>query len=217
MITKAVILAKEPNTNKYTIRLPLLETAASTEPFKIDATVCCDDGVTNPFNIGDVVFVSFEDNLYDKPVILGKLSREGLLDYSERTVGASYLMKGLTVKGKTQLSDDFQLGYITYSDLFNLIQKVQNLEDKIGTKWYSHNILLSNGYNFYIISTRQSAYVLESFHVQCGIDAACIRYTDILCTEAIYRDGQLRYVVTGGQETSLGSGVTITSETINLL
>ena len=74
MITKAIILGKESNTNKYIIRLPLLETAASQEQFKIKATLCCDDGVCNPFNLNDVVYVDFEDGLYGKPVILGKLS-----------------------------------------------------------------------------------------------------------------------------------------------
>lgn len=139
MITKAIILGKESNTNKYIIRLPLLETAASTDQFKIKATLCCDDGVVNPFNLNDVVYVAFEDSLYDKPVILGKLSKEGLLD-NKTTAAASYVMNDLEVLGNAQLSKTSAIGDITYKDLYTLIQKASDTQAKLDSGYNDKDI-----------------------------------------------------------------------------
>ena len=76
MITKAIIVEKKDNL--YRVRIPLLHgaensansTANNDLPF---ASVCLSVNCLNPFNIGDIVFVSFEENDSSKPVILGFL------------------------------------------------------------------------------------------------------------------------------------------------
>lgn len=75
MITKAIIKSKPAiGGTKYTVYIPLLRTATDEEvDATLSATLCYTPGISNAFSVGDVVFVSFEDNLYDKPVILGKL------------------------------------------------------------------------------------------------------------------------------------------------
>lgn len=128
MLTKAIILGKELNSNQYTIRIPLLETSASKEVYKTKATLCADDGVLNPFNIGDVVYVSFEDDLYENPVILGKLSLEGLMNKEREPSNVSYLMNSLQVTTKAELPIDTKIGDIKYEELSKTLRRVDDLD-----------------------------------------------------------------------------------------
>lgn len=78
MITKGYIISKATNPTKFTVRLPIFETANSNEaniykPFTLDASLLMTPGNYMGYNIGDCVFIGFEDNDYSKPVILGKL------------------------------------------------------------------------------------------------------------------------------------------------
>ena len=135
MLTKGIILSKEPNSNLYTIRIPLLETAASSSIFTIQAPASIMDGVINPYNQDDVVFVSFENDEYDNPVIIGKLSKEGLLDYTREQTNASYSMNSLNVEKKAVLPADTKIGDTTYKDIFNLFQIVSNLPSQVQSDW----------------------------------------------------------------------------------
>lgn len=75
MITKAII--KQLNTlndNHFLVYIPLLRKANAPESSAtLSATLIVLPGVENSLKVDDVVFVTFEDNQMDKPVILGKL------------------------------------------------------------------------------------------------------------------------------------------------
>ena len=75
MITKAIVKSiPEINSNKYNVYIPLLRNANDSElDATFSATLCFTNGIFYSLQVGDVVFVDFEDNLYEKPVILGKL------------------------------------------------------------------------------------------------------------------------------------------------
>ena len=82
MITKAIIVETPlNNSNKFKIQIPTLVKANSNKDnFILDATLCYQPGVILGYNIGDVVFVAFEDNYIEKPIILGKLYKTDSLD-----------------------------------------------------------------------------------------------------------------------------------------
>lgn len=142
MLTKAIILGKQPNSNKYSIRVPLFETAASNDIFKLNATLCCDDGVHNPFNVGDIVYIGFEYNKPGMPVILGRLSRDGLLNNNESSPLVSYSINCLEVTENTVLSKNTKIGEITYEDLYNLFQKVESVNTAV------NNIMWTEGCDY---------------------------------------------------------------------
>jgi hypothetical protein len=55
--------------------MPLFETAANPNPVEAEALVNIAPGLFNSLAVGDVVFVAFEENAIDKPIIIGKLFR----------------------------------------------------------------------------------------------------------------------------------------------
>lgn len=75
MITKALIKkTADLKDNHFLIYIPLLRKAnAPEESAYLSATAIVFPGAENMYNVDDVVYVGFEDNLADKPVILGKL------------------------------------------------------------------------------------------------------------------------------------------------
>ena len=73
MITKAVVMSINNAGNRCMVRMPLFETAASSAPAIAEALVNITPGMFNNLVVGDVVFVSFEENAIEKPIILGKL------------------------------------------------------------------------------------------------------------------------------------------------
>jgi hypothetical protein len=53
--------------------MPLFETAASPSPVEAEALVNITPGLFNNLIVGDIVFVAFEENALEKPIIIGKL------------------------------------------------------------------------------------------------------------------------------------------------
>ena len=75
MITKAVIRSINNTGNKCVVRMPLFETASSSMPVEAEALVSITPGMFNNLVVGDIVFIAFEENALEKPIIVGKLYR----------------------------------------------------------------------------------------------------------------------------------------------
>lgn len=73
MITKAIVQSINGAGNRCIVRMPLFETASSSAPVEAEALVNITPGLYNNLVVGDVVFVGFEENALEKPIILGKL------------------------------------------------------------------------------------------------------------------------------------------------
>ena len=80
MITKGIII-ETPNTrklsglssNKYRVRIPLFESAGIASIYVADACLCYGSLADLTLKPDDVVYVAFENNELDMPVIMGKL------------------------------------------------------------------------------------------------------------------------------------------------
>ena len=73
MIIKAII-TKLPDyeDNHYMVRIPFFEDNTKTEA-EFSALLSYTPGIYGNYNIGDVVFISFENEKFNVPIILGKL------------------------------------------------------------------------------------------------------------------------------------------------
>lgn len=76
MITKGIIteIVDEKDKHYFSVRVPIFETSASTE-FSIfkEVPLCYEPGNLSGYHLDDVVWVGFENNEANNPVILGKL------------------------------------------------------------------------------------------------------------------------------------------------
>ncbi len=73
MIIKAIIEdLPEQDDNHYTIRIPFLEDHTKNQ-VNFKALLSHTPGIYDSYQIGDVVFISFENEKLDMPIILGKL------------------------------------------------------------------------------------------------------------------------------------------------
>ena len=75
MITKAIVRSINGAGNRCIVRMPLFETASSQSPVEAEALVSITPGLFNNIVVGDIVFIAFEENALEKPIIIGKLFR----------------------------------------------------------------------------------------------------------------------------------------------
>ena len=73
MIVKGIIKSIDYQGNTCVVRIPLFETASGDKNVEITATFATLPGIYNGYKENDVVFVGFENNVIDKPIVLGKL------------------------------------------------------------------------------------------------------------------------------------------------
>lgn len=143
MITKAIV---EQVLSPYQVklRIPLFNKADSTT-LATDtsdltvATICSIPNCYINFQVGDVVFVGFEDNTYYKAVILGHLSRKAMSDtYSD------VVFRTLDVKGEAKLSSQTSIGDVSPHNIRCLERVKYNLQDQIDEINLKLSSLLSN-------------------------------------------------------------------------
>jgi hypothetical protein len=125
MITKGII--KRLNSledNHFLVYIPLFKKANSPiESAKIEATAVCLSGVDNCFKVGDVVYVGFEDNQVDKPVILGKLY---LGKEDKENIKTTLSVKSIEVTESSNLSANTSFENLNIVDLYNKLNWLMN-------------------------------------------------------------------------------------------
>jgi hypothetical protein len=70
--------------------MPLFETSASAAPVEAEALVNITPGVFNNLAVGDRVFIAFEENAMEKPIIIGKLFRGANIEGNIRGGGGVF-------------------------------------------------------------------------------------------------------------------------------
>lgn len=137
MVTKAIIESVE---SQYLVkvRIPILDSSpefvdATNYDSLSDATICTLPRTSYVPEIGDIVFVAFEDNDKGRPIIIGCLFKESGND-SQVNIEANNLI----VNSKTQLSSSTSIGNISYDELKyleglkqNIQATFQNIEDRL--------------------------------------------------------------------------------------
>ena len=72
MLAKGVINSINFSSNTCKVRIPQFETVNS-DPIILDATISITPGIYNGYKENDVVWVAFENNMLEHPVVIGKL------------------------------------------------------------------------------------------------------------------------------------------------
>ena len=129
MITKAQIV-KIISNKEVVVRIPIynkMEGVAGATPNSelCHAFICYPSGVIPNYEIEDVVFVSFEDNYLDKPVVLGKLKKSTTKKESNSKPNVNCV--DLSADGNTKLSKETTIGEIKYTN----IECLKNLSGNI--------------------------------------------------------------------------------------
>ena len=132
MITKAIV---EEIISPYQVRvrIPLLD-RMQTAPLATDssnlniATICSLPNCYPNVNVGDVVFVGFEDNTYYKAVVLGHLCREAMSEtYADVTFSS------LTARGPVTLPVETTIGDVNPYELSRLQGVSENIQQQINS------------------------------------------------------------------------------------
>ena len=124
MITKAIIESDQIN-NQYRIRIPKyhklqgVSTSTPTDQLPF-ATVCYIPGIIPIYSVGDIVYVDFENDDLSFPVILGKLLCDDNKDKTLPNIKAN----SLSVDIDTRLSNDTQIGTVTYTDIRQTVNSI---------------------------------------------------------------------------------------------
>lgn len=126
MIQKAIIIGKDVDTpNKFIIRIPTFEgvgNSINSSDITYSATLCYTPGNTDTYLPGDIVYVSFENNQYENPVIIGKL----YVGDNSQVVGAQKV-NTLNVEGTTNLNGSVKVNGVSLTDLVDNSQAITNL------------------------------------------------------------------------------------------
>ena len=124
MVTKGIIKKlPETGSNYFYVQIPYLVKANDDiNSVLFPATAVCLAGIDNNYNVGDVVFIAFEEDQFDKPVIVGKMWLNGTTKKS--TVNG--IMNTLVVENKTQLNGTV---IINGKNVNNLLVKLEQIED----------------------------------------------------------------------------------------
>lgn len=101
MVTKAIVQAINAAGTACTIRIPLFESAADPLPAVAKALVSITPGIFNNIEVGDIVFIAFEENAIEKPIIIGKLFRGANIERASR--GGSGIVDVLKVGSNATL------------------------------------------------------------------------------------------------------------------
>lgn len=134
MITKAVIKSINATGTRCIVEMPLFNSAASTTPIEAEALINVAPGVFNNLVVGDVVFVGFEENAIEKPIILGKLFRGAEIERTSRGGGAIFnnlkVNSSATLPASTnfEFPQDNQNAYINFKTPKNTADYIKWLE-----------------------------------------------------------------------------------------
>lgn len=132
MITKAVVQSINSTGTRCVVRMPLFETASSSTPVVAEALVNITPGVFNNIEVDDVVFVGFEENAIEKPIILGKLFKGAKTESEIRGGGGIFDTIKVTTTATLPASTNF-LFPVSAGNAYQNLQSPKDQADYI--KW----------------------------------------------------------------------------------
>ena len=149
MITKAIVLNKIDNTNKYLVRIPIFESFVNTTDMGnvanaslFEATYSYQPGNTDGIMPNDVVYVGFENNDYNNVVILGKLYLG-----SESKATSHQNVNSLVVNGSTSLNGKVKINGVDISVVNEHSQALDDLFDIVSSTSFGDWVIEPNSDN----------------------------------------------------------------------
>ena len=145
MITKAIV-EEVLTPYQVRVRIPILDRVSSselstpTEELNI-ATICSLPNCYINVQKGDIVFVGFEDNTYRKAVILGHLSREACITYSDINLNS------LVVNSEAKLPVTTHIGDVQPHQLAMLKGLTDNIQKQLDSLKEQQDRLLQAVFN----------------------------------------------------------------------
>ena len=137
MVTKAII--KEKINNKFTVRIPLFESAGNNNEVVFTATLCYQPGNLEAYNVGDVVFVAFENSEISKPVIVGKLYLG-----EEKNPRGQIQTSSIEILAEAKLPANTSLGNVSAEDVYSAIRNDKITQDRLNQLEKKLNDLINN-------------------------------------------------------------------------
>lgn len=131
MLAKATILSiPDKNSNKFTVQIPMLNKAGRGDKGTImEAIMCFTPGNLYGYEPGDVVIVGFEQNLMNKPIILGLMYKKGHeLKYNNYTYSNNL---NINEHGKARLPADTELGGLKVSTLMYALRELDAIKNYV--------------------------------------------------------------------------------------
>ena len=133
MITKGIV--EELKGYQAKVRLPIYDGLANTKNATSNenlsyATVCVTTNLNNSLNVGDIVYVSFEDNDKGKPVILGQLYKEEMNTLADIKLNSANINQ-LTVNKNASLPQNTSIGSISSKEIAALSGIKDNIQNQI--------------------------------------------------------------------------------------
>ena len=137
MITKGIIKSIDFKTNTCIVRIPLYEANTNEEEILIKATFSIQPGVYNGYKEDDVVYIDFEQDLIDSPIILGKLFLGGAKEAADPRSAGNFtslnvsenatlpLDTKLKFTGDTSTHAAVDKGITDYKSLKDIINAIQ--------------------------------------------------------------------------------------------
>ena len=127
MLLKAIVVEKIDNYS-LKIRIPRynkVDTAFMATPDEdlCIAPICTPPGVIPNYELGDVVIVGFENDLWNQPIILGQLYCNKNMESTSEFNASS-----LRVKDESILSEATNIGELKYSDIINTKNTRNNIQ-----------------------------------------------------------------------------------------
>ena len=139
MLQKGIVKELLINDCKLVVRVPIFETAGSQEVV-FTCSIMNQPGLINGYNVDDIVYLDFENNDYEHPVVVGKLYTG--VDNNKSKSG--FLGDNINISGSSNFSTNFKVGNISYKDLLAVVKQLQQNEIS-GTSsghLYQHNIVM---------------------------------------------------------------------------
>ena len=123
MITEGQIVSIQDRT--CSVRIPLFETVGSNIPTVVTAPFSCPPGVYGGFKAGDTVWLAFERELADKPVVIGRI-------YAGSSTGGAVDAEVLSVSGSASLPADTAVDGRPVKLLVQDIDRLKSLDTAAG-------------------------------------------------------------------------------------
>ncbi len=169
VLTKAIIQSIDYTKNICRVRIPLFENASrNTNMIEADAQFSIVPGVYNSYKTGDVVFIGFEENKMELPIILGKLFVSSAAEASSYRGSLSGNSLDITDTTKLPYSTIFDYDKITQNkSLYQNLNTPKKLADSIITlqrevKQNYQTIIKIQDYTLYLKTTEDFTYSASS-------------------------------------------------------